>query len=88
MQYNIESMQKHPKTAPVAKSAHQNAHLPTPQSVSLKQANEQSATHHPEKHWHRFSSDVACRMSLSTCSDTVSGSSVKSLPVPDVEKHA
>jgi hypothetical protein len=38
--------------------------------------------HHPEKHWQRFSIDVACSINLSTCASilsTVSG--LKSRPV-------
>lgn len=38
-------------------------------------------TYHPEKHWQRFSNDVAWRMSLSTWAGTVSTISwLKSLP--------
>ena len=37
--------------------------------------------HHPEKHWHRFSNEVACKINFSTCMDTVrTTSGLKSLP--------
>ena len=37
--------------------------------------------HHPEKHWHRFSNEVACNINFSTCMDTVrTTSGLKSRP--------
>ena len=37
--------------------------------------------HHPEKHWHRFSNEVACRINFSTCMGTVrTTSGLKSRP--------
>jgi hypothetical protein len=37
--------------------------------------------HHPEKHWHRFSNEVACKINFSTCRGTVRGTSgLKSRP--------
>ena len=59
---------------------HQNAHL-----ISFKWAISTEgaidATYHPEKHWHRFSIEVAWRISLSTWADTSRGFGVpKSRP--------